>query len=350
MRLAVVSMIRNEADILAAFLAHCGALFDHAVLMDHGSIDATPALLRAACARRPGWRTWRIQESDFHPASCRSYAMRYLFETTDTDCVFFLDADEFIDVPDQASLALRLTGIPRGGYVHLYWRHVVPVDLSPRAVGFGDLLWTSGSLAGMVKVVVPRGCFDAHGGTLRVDRGCHGLVGLDDDTPFAALAELLHIPLRSRAQAQRKFMLGAFVALGDPDRSFTESTHWIEAAQRIAYAAPDDDDVRGFVAGYSANLPHERLTETDLAARGYTCVPFSVAHAWRPRARRVTAPEMRAVFDDMSRRWTGRGHASVEWRLEGDVLRQYPLVAQAAHQAAHPAAHPPTQGGTQLSL
>jgi len=43
MKLAVAALIRNEIDIIGTFLQHIDALFDHVVLMDHGSIDGTDA-------------------------------------------------------------------------------------------------------------------------------------------------------------------------------------------------------------------------------------------------------------------------------------------------------------------
>ena len=37
----VVTQVRNEADILPAFLSHIAAFADDAVLMDHGSVTNT---------------------------------------------------------------------------------------------------------------------------------------------------------------------------------------------------------------------------------------------------------------------------------------------------------------------
>ena len=45
MKMGVVSMIRDEADIVHAFLDHLAAFFDVAYLLDHRSADGTSQVL-----------------------------------------------------------------------------------------------------------------------------------------------------------------------------------------------------------------------------------------------------------------------------------------------------------------
>lgn len=48
-RIGLVCQVRNESDVLPALLSHIAALADDVVLMDHGSLDNSHALLAAAC-------------------------------------------------------------------------------------------------------------------------------------------------------------------------------------------------------------------------------------------------------------------------------------------------------------
>jgi hypothetical protein len=52
-KLAVAALIRNESDIIGVFLQHLDALFDCAILMDHGSIDCTDRAIAAALSIDP---------------------------------------------------------------------------------------------------------------------------------------------------------------------------------------------------------------------------------------------------------------------------------------------------------
>ena len=56
MRRLGTAIVRNEADIVEAFVRHNVALLDGIALVDHGSIDATPdiaeRLVRASGAKR----------------------------------------------------------------------------------------------------------------------------------------------------------------------------------------------------------------------------------------------------------------------------------------------------------
>jgi hypothetical protein len=124
MRLAVFSVLRNEADIVGAFLRHILSLFDYAVLVDHRSVGGSGDMLRMACHARPGWRCWRGEYEGHHHKHAVTLGMQRLFEDTDADFVCLLDADEFIDVPDRASLEQMLTALEAPELVgQLFWRN-----------------------------------------------------------------------------------------------------------------------------------------------------------------------------------------------------------------------------------
>lgn len=108
-RTACVTMVRDEADILPAFLAHAAALFDLVLVAEHRSADATPSILAAAIAR--GWpvHAWRMEQPGHWHAAATDALARAAF-ARGADWVFPLDADEFLDVADAAALRARLAG------------------------------------------------------------------------------------------------------------------------------------------------------------------------------------------------------------------------------------------------
>ena len=97
-KIACVTLLRNEIDILPTFLQHVAALFDHVVMMDHCSVDGSGDMLRLAAADRPGWHVWYVQEPGYFQEAFCSFAMRWIFQNTDADAVVFLDADELVQV------------------------------------------------------------------------------------------------------------------------------------------------------------------------------------------------------------------------------------------------------------
>ena len=52
MKIWGVSMVRNEEDIVEAFVRHNLTILDGMLVVDHNSTDRTPAILTALCAER----------------------------------------------------------------------------------------------------------------------------------------------------------------------------------------------------------------------------------------------------------------------------------------------------------
>ena len=102
MRIMAVSMIRNDADIVASFLGHCGALFDRVFAVDHYSSDGTAEMLAAATRKMPlTLRTFR--QRDKRQGDILTTLAREAF-ADGADWVVPHDADEFPEVADRAAL------------------------------------------------------------------------------------------------------------------------------------------------------------------------------------------------------------------------------------------------------
>lgn len=87
MRLALVMIVRDEAARIARCLASARALVDDIVVLDTGSLDATPAIARAY-----GARVFCFDWCDDF-AAARNVALSH----SDADWNLVLDADEWID-------------------------------------------------------------------------------------------------------------------------------------------------------------------------------------------------------------------------------------------------------------
>jgi hypothetical protein len=291
LKLAVAALIRNEIDNVGSFLQHLDALIDHVLLMDHGSIDGTDRLLEQAFAQRPGWTLWRLEPVGYHQTAFNIFALRHLMRHTDADVAMFLDADEFIDVPDRASLQAALAGLTdpdRIGYMH--WRNVVPDRLNTRTISQGEAIWRTPHLSILGKVVIPRLFWARHNQEMTLAIGNHGLY-FDPQhmVPVDQVGEILHLPIRSHAQPSSKVLAGVFSVMAQADRLPAQGWHWFDILWRIADDTLRDADVIGIATQYSEQGRHgtQSLSWAELQASGYIRTSLEVVFGPPPA---VTEP------------------------------------------------------------
>ena len=106
MKLASVTRIRNEEDIVEAFVRHHAALVDHLVFLANGSNDRTLAILRALQAEGLPITL----ESNNAPVFDQARQNTFLFHVAaelGADWVLYLDSDEFIDPRGLGKASLR---------------------------------------------------------------------------------------------------------------------------------------------------------------------------------------------------------------------------------------------------
>lgn len=321
-RIGVVSLVRNEADVLPAFLSHLAALVDDAVLMDHGSVDGSAALMAAACAERQGWAAWRVAVPGYHQALFCGFAARHLFRAG-VDQVLFLDADEFIDLPDRAALDAALARMDQPGDIGVWaWRDCVP-DRLGGALGFGDALWQAPEASRYPKVVLSRALFAASGGRAGPAVGAHFVRDAGVATRDVPLGTVLHLPLRSAEQMRRKVVLGSLAELARSDRGATDARHWAEGLARVAAGPVDDDDVRGMAARYGEpGAAWERIGPDGLAAHGFTLRGLAVAHAAPPVASPSAPVGAWQIMADALSGWEAAPSATLSLEVVDGVLRQ----------------------------
>jgi hypothetical protein len=280
MKLAVVAMVRNESDIIGGFLQHLDALFDYALLMDHGSIDGTDRTLTDACEQRPGWTMWRIDAVGYHQARFSRFAAQHMLRNTDADFVLFLDADEFIAVADRAALDRALAPLTDPDRVGiLQWRNVVPDRLDARAFRLNEPVWRGPTRSQFGKVIIPRLFYQRHWNEAHLSVGNHSLYyTLENLVPMDLVGEILHLPVRSHAQLGQKVLAGVFSNMAQIGRNPAQCQHWFNILFRIADGMLSDDDLFGLATHYGA--PESASTPTsraELAQRGFVLTPLAVA-------------------------------------------------------------------------
>jgi hypothetical protein len=237
MRIVLTLLVRDEADVVEANLAHHLALgVDHVIVTDHRSSDGTTEILERVAG--DGRLTLIREESEELRQSDWVTRMARLAATEHgADWVINGDADELWWPRDGGLRDVLVAVPPRFGALRGLWRNFVPrpEDGSPfhermtiRRRPASDLTDPFHAQVKVVHrahpdVVVTQGNHDALGAPLPLIR---------EWLPF----EVLHFPIRTAEQARRKFRVARDAGLASPGTSVPQHT---EAAVRTMDAEGD---------------------------------------------------------------------------------------------------------------
>lgn len=223
-------MVRNEADVIEAFVRHHVMVLDELIVVDHRSSDGTGELLEALAAEGLPLSV-RHESSLVHRQDVVLTAlMREAAASDGVDWVVPLDADEFL-VADAGDVreVLRTLAPDRAWTVDL--RYYVPCPDDPaddnvlrrirHRLASDGTFWTR-------KVIVPVAW--ARGGRRSLSQGSHMLVdvrtGKRVPAAFTDRLALAHFPVRSERQLARKVLGGWPAHIARPDRPRSGAFQW----------------------------------------------------------------------------------------------------------------------------
>lgn len=329
--MALIAMIRNEADVLSAFLGHVGALFDRVMLIDHMSTDGSRALLDAARNRSSLFEVYRFSTQGYFQAALSNAFARKAF-AEGADWAFFLDADEWLDVADRDDLISRLPQLESA--CSFAWRNLAPTQLgSFERFDVQQEFLASAERSPFVKVALSRRVL-SHAPGFWVETGNHVLRDGAHGKPLAApcVGDLFHVPIRSVSRFGQKLSNGAAAYRAKTRRRTLEGFHWFELLERFRDGTIDDDGLRAIALAYGS--PADGLRTAAVlsgATRGRVAPPGidagDSAVAAQRRSLRETAQADRSVA------WTEFGSSGDEDVMalidDNADVRLRPLVRRA---------------------
>ncbi len=229
MRLIAISSVKNEQDIVEAFVRHTTAMCDHLLVVDHHSTDDTREILEALIEEGLPLQVLTADRQTTSQSE-RTTPLMHTAASMGANWVLPLDADEFLDATrSELEDALSMHDVP----VLVRWRSFVPtehdsaVDLNPvtrirRRLREEIFAWS--------KVMVPRGV--AATGTLF--QGSHDVAQDGGSLPRQVLEgiALAHFPIRSAEQYAMKVAIANlhWTALGNREDS---GFHYLEPFERL---------------------------------------------------------------------------------------------------------------------
>ena len=126
-RLSIAAMVRDELDVLPAFVAHHARLFDRMVIVDHRSVDGTREYLDRIAGFHDACEieVLHYDQLAYHQSAISTALARREFRKG-AEWVTVLDADEFLDVSDRAELIDQISS--RGPVAVFSWLNLMPTD------------------------------------------------------------------------------------------------------------------------------------------------------------------------------------------------------------------------------
>ena len=291
MRLLGAAMVKNEADIIEAFVRHNLRYLDSMVVIDHASSDATLRILEALRDEGLPLEILRDPAVAFRQGDRLTAAIREALPRHRAAFAFALDADEFIraESPDTLRESLERHSAPA---VALPWSiHVAPASGSDEPHPLRRLnLRAVSPPASMWKVVV-REEFARHPEWM-IAQGNHWVIEARDGGHGTLTTHLLpdvvlaHLPFRSPQQFLSKVIMGWFgnrLLQGAIARTSPINWHWREmfdawlSAHEFGWAEIQEHALRWYALQPTPDAPRIPLSDVRLVDDPLPC-DFELRH------------------------------------------------------------------------
>lgn len=129
-QIVAVAVVRNEADVIEAFVRYHLRVVDRLVVIDHGSADATSSILAALAGENLPLEVVSETRPDFSQARVTTHWMRRVAREHSPRWVLPLDADEFLGAKS-GSVGETLAALPDAAPLRIAWRTYVPRPQDP---------------------------------------------------------------------------------------------------------------------------------------------------------------------------------------------------------------------------
>jgi hypothetical protein len=225
MKIAAVSMIKNECDIIELFIRINARAVDHFYILDNGSSDATLPILHRLIDEGFPITLSSDDTVDYPQDQMTTSLINYVANTGKFDWIFPVDADEFIQ-SDRKSLHSALTDVPPDYCGFLNWVTFVPT--STRYFDCENPLWSEfrqrcSEFRQRGKVIIPLAL--AKNGRVGMGNHKYKSNGQTANTQILNIA-LAHVPARSPDQLLSKVLIGSHKFSIKQNRRRGEGFHW----------------------------------------------------------------------------------------------------------------------------
>jgi hypothetical protein len=255
MRIIGIAKVRNEADIIEAFVRHYSRICSHMIIVVHRSLDNTMQILERLRAEGISLEI----RTDTRAAHRHGEVMTELLQDvlSEADWILPLDADEFLQTEDGRSPVEVIRDLPMDSVYEIPWKTYLPSDYAISVQPYFKPKFNERLRKEHVqfsKVLIPtkllqNGRYGITEGNHHVeDEAGNRLPGKKPDQLFFA-----HVPVRSESQLRSKILGGWLSHEATAYRKTDQAFHW----KRLFERCNDDMRISGeellrIAAGYLA--------------------------------------------------------------------------------------------------
>ena len=251
MKLSCFTMMKDESPILNPFLDQISTFFDHAIILDHCSRDASVDLVNTR--KNCNIEIFKLKASGYPQKEVASYFGHYTFEQVRPDFIFFLDCDEFLPFNDRNELIGFLADKTQYDCVRFYWRNISPYAFDGSDIFSSRQFKSAKTISSIPKIIVSHTLHKRDPGWL-IHQGYHGAIGSSAE-PLSIFdvvdRALFHIPVQTRTQFLFKLASGSqLLKLEKNLLQNGQGYHWVELAQHVLRRGVTDEELRAIALSY----------------------------------------------------------------------------------------------------
>ena len=261
-RIVGITMVRNEQDIIEAFVRYHASFMTHLYVVDHLSTDQTPTILERLVNEGLPLTVSREMASEQRQSEVVTHLARHSLEPHNPDWIVPLDGDELL-AANATPVGEIMGGLSANRVATVGWKTYVPTkdDATDKPSLFRRMRHRRSAEDELHrKILIPAPLLADT--DLVIEQGNHGLRRPGDnasvriDSVPAEGLYLAHFPIRGREQLRRKVLIGWPSHVARPARRIAEAFHWQALFERLLEPQPLTDAELSRIA-LSYSLPDE---------------------------------------------------------------------------------------------
>lgn len=255
MKIFAVAMVRNEIDIINGFLSYHNRLLDGLIIADMQSSDGTTEVIDQYVVRDKKIERIVLPYLAKYQSEVLTTLSKVAF-SKGADWVFFIDADEFLQVENRDDLERRLN-VFGGEVMHMPWINLIPKQFGTFThFDLGQEFYWSGRLSNYCKVALSRNYAESYPDYV-VAAGNHNVSpALSQPNESLRLSfPILHLPVRSVSRARYKASNALDLQLRKHNLLNGEGRHHQAVKSALDGEAVTDQLLAGLASDYGNSTP-----------------------------------------------------------------------------------------------
>ena len=262
-KIIVVSMAKNEADIIESFVRYYMTFVDGMIIVDHNSDDDTGKILGELQSEYPSLIVDQFSSIEYIQAEVMTNLVKVAANELDADWILPFDIDEFL-IPRDGADCRSIIGEITEDVISLNWMEHELVDTEhDRDVFLLNRLCNRSKTENAMTKIMVRGSF-VRNQDVRLIQGQHGLIVKADNgaehivpSPRSFDFILAHFPYRSQGQYMSKNAVGWLTNVMKYSATTISAGGWKKAFDKIYdndYAIPTIPESQFVGKLYSQNI------------------------------------------------------------------------------------------------